>query len=79
MTNGYGGVSPPAALHSLIWPALRSSALSPELLSMMESKFLFAGLGLIPRSPSSPTSLLPYYWFVLETLPNTLFSHDSLP
>lgn len=50
------------------------SALSPELLCKMEPKFLFVGLCLIPHSPTSPTSLLPYHWFVLETLPNTLFS-----
>ena len=27
--------------------------------------------------PLSPTSLLPYYWFVLEILPNTTFSYNS--
>lgn len=53
------------------------STLSLELLSKMEPKFPFMGLGRIPYSASQSHCSLLYYWFVLETLPNTLLSYDS--
>lgn len=73
MTEEYGGVSPPAALHSLIWPALWGDLHCPQSSSARWSQSSSLWDLARSNSPSSPTSSLPYYWFVLETLPNMLF------